>query len=144
MPYPDNRPDNDQVMTFGHLIITMRNGAANDRATAELEKLIEAIQNADDQKASGFVNIKVKVSKLKDGDTEMKVDMKVTSQIPVGAIPAGIYYPDDDHKLHRTDPRQMSMLEDRRMARERELEDSERHLGSVGRGRVIDGESTRG
>ncbi len=140
MPYPENTSE-EQVITVSHLLATMRNGAANDRATAEMEKLIDAIQQAGDEKASGFVNIKIKVSKLKGGETELKVDMKVTSSIPVEAIPFGIYFPGENGALHRTDPRQLSMLEDRRAAAR---EEHERNLGGIGRGRVIDGESTRG
>jgi hypothetical protein len=113
----------------------MRHGAANDRATAEMEKLIKAIQDADDEKASGFVNIKIKVSKLKGGETELKVDMKVTSSIPVPSIPFGIYYPGEHGSLHRTDPRQLSMLDHKN---EREARDNERNLSRVGRGVTID------
>lgn len=132
MPYPENT-NPDQVMTVGHLLITMRNGAANDAATIELEKLVKAIQAAGDDKATGFVNLKIKVSKLKDGETELKVDIKVTSSIPVPPVPAGIYYPAKDGSLHRTDPRQMSMLDDRSAER------NEANLNRVGRGETIDG-----
>lgn len=62
MPYPDNKPDTDEVFTAGHLLISMRNGAANDRATVELEKLIQAVQATG---KNGNVDIKIKVSKLK-------------------------------------------------------------------------------
>lgn len=129
MPYPENH-ETEQVFTLSHLLATMRNGAANDAATRELEKLVEAIQNSADAKAQGFVNLKFKVSKLKDGETELKVDIKVTSSIPVPAIPAGIYYPDDKGHLHRTDPRQMSLLLDRARP--------EGDINKVGRGSVYD------
>lgn len=135
MPYPENH-ETEQVFTLSHLLATMRNGAANDAATTELEKLIEAIQSAHDEKASGFVNLKFKVSKLKDGETELKVEIKVTSSIPVPAIPAGIYYPDDKHHLHRTDPRQMSLLDHGQR--------QDGNIANLGRGRVIDGEASRG
>jgi hypothetical protein len=139
VPYPENQ-DTETVLTVSHLLATMRNGAANERATEEMEKLIAAIQAADDDKASGYVNLKIKVSKLKGGDTELKVDMKVTSSIPVPAIPFGIYYPGDNGSLHRTDPRQMSLLEDRQ---NRERADSDRNLGGLGRGQTINGEAQR-
>jgi hypothetical protein len=128
VPYPENKPDNPPVSTAGHLIISMRNGQANDVATSEMEKLVKAIQESHDDKASGHVTIKIKVSKLKDGETELKVDMKVTSSIPVPAIPAGIYYPNDKGELFRTDPRQMSLLDDRR----------DGDISRVGRGETID------
>jgi len=137
MPYPQNS-DTEQVFTAGHLLISMRNGAANDRATVELEKLVQAVMQTG---KSGDVTIKIKVSKLKDGDTEQKVDIVVKSSIPVGDIPAGIYYPNDDGSLHRTDPRQLSMLD---RDREQDERNNERNLAGVGRGRVIDGEFARG
>lgn len=130
MPYPENSSE-ETVLTVSHLLATMRNGAANERATAEMEKLIAAIQEAADEKASGYVNIKIKVAKLKGGDTELKVDMKVTSSIPVASIPFGIYYPGEHGSLHRTDPRQLSMLD----APKR---DEEGDINRLGRGRVIE------
>ena len=120
----DNTNNNPPVATAGHLIISMRNGAANDLATSELEKLVKAVQETG---KSGTVTIKMKVEKLKDGDTEVKVEMKVSSAIPVADIPAGIYYPGDGGTLHRTDPRQLSML-DR----------TDGDISRVGRGQTID------
>lgn len=120
----DNTTNNPPVATAGHLIISMRNGAANDLATEELQKLVQAVQTTG---KSGDVTIKVKVSKLKDGDTEVKVEMKVSSHIPVGDLPAGIYYPSENGGLYRTDPRQLSML-DR----------ADGDINGVGRGRTID------
>ncbi len=131
MPYPENH-ETEIVFTASHLIASMRNGAANDAATRELEKLVKAIQESSDDKATGHVTIKMKVSKLKDGETELKVDMKVTSSIPVPSIPAGIYYGDDKGSLHRTDPRQMSLLDHGRR------DQDEENLNRVGRGRTID------
>jgi hypothetical protein len=138
MAYPEN-VDTEQVFTASHLLATMRNGAANDAATQELEKLVKAIQDSQDSGANGHVTIKVKVSKLKGGETELKVDMKVTSSIPVPPIPFGIYYPDKDGTLHRTDPRQMSLL-DRTQPRE------DGDITRLGRGGLttIDGEARRG
>lgn len=139
MPYPENS-ETETVLTVSHLLATMRNGAANDRATEEMEKLIAAIQAADDEKASGYVNLKIKVSKLKGGDTELKVDMKVTSSIPVAAIPFGIYYPGENGSLHRTDPRQMSLLDNRRDDRG----DQDERLSRIGRGpTVVEGQAVR-
>lgn len=139
MAYPENT-ESEQVFTCGHLLISMRNGAANDASTTELEKLVKAIQESDDEKASGFVNLKIKVSKLKDGDTELKVDIKVTSNIPVPPIPVGIYYPDKDGQLHRTDPRQLSMLD-----HTKDRGDQDSRLAGVGRGpSTIDGVASRG
>lgn len=135
MAYPQNA-ETEQVFTISHLLASMRNGAANDAATTELEKLVEAIQKSHDEKSTGFVNVKFKVSKFKDGETELKVDIKVSSSIPVPAIPAGIYYPDDKGHLHRTDPRQMSFLD--RPTRQ------DGDINHVGRGTTIDGESRRG
>lgn len=137
MPYPENH-DTEQVFTASHLLATMRNGTANERATAELEKLVQAIQASTDEKATGYVNLKIKIGKLKGGETELKVDMKVTSSIPLPAIPFGIYYPHEDGSLHRTDPRQMSLLDRRTGERE------EGDINRVGRGATIDGESRRG
>lgn len=134
MAYPENH-ETEQVFTASHLLASMRNGAANERATEELEKLVAAVQATG---KGGSVDIKIKITKLKDGDTELKVDMTVKSNIPVGDIPAGIYYPDDKGQLHRTDPRQLSMLEERRMPRE------DGDINRVGRGRVVDGDFSRG
>lgn len=135
MPYPQNHEtehETEQVFTASHLLASMRNGAANDRATEELEKLVRAVQETD---KSGSVTIKIKVAKLKGGETELKVDMTVGSSIPVGDIPFGIYYPDKQGALHRTDPRQMELLEQRRQ---------DGDINNLGRGRVIDMEATRG
>lgn len=138
MPYPQHH-ETEQVFTTSHLLATMRNGTANDAATNELEKLVKAIQDSQDAGANGHVTIKIKVSKLKGGETELKVDMKVTSSIPVPPIPFGIYYPDKDGTLHRTDPRQMELLADRR-------QQPEGDVNRVGRGSfaTIDGEARRG
>lgn len=130
MPYPDNHPPSDEVFTASHLLASMRNGAANERATEELEKLVQAVQATG---KGGDVTIKIKVSKLKDGDTEMKVDMVVKSSIPVGDIPAGIYYPGENGSLHRTDTRQLSMLDHK--------DRIDGDINRVGRGRTIDGEA---
>ena len=137
MAYPENT-NGDTIHTASHLLATMRGGAANDAATTELEKLVAAIQQSADQKAAGFVNIKIKVCKLKDGETELQVEMKVTSSIPVPTIPKGIYYPGDEGKtgvLHRTDPRQMSLLD--RPQRE------DGNIEQLGRGRVVEGSAVR-
>jgi hypothetical protein len=131
MPYPENS-DAEIVFTASHLLSTMRNGAANERATEELEKLVQAVQATD---KSGSVTIKIKVSKLKGGETELKVDMTVSSSIPVGDIPFGIYYPDKDGSLHRTDPRQMELLD------HKQRQDGD--VNRVGRGPVIDGNVER-
>lgn len=133
MPYPENT-ETEIVFTASHLLASMRNGAANDRATEELEKLVRAVQATE---KGGSVTLKIKVSKLKDAETELKVDIVVTSSIPVGDIPAGIYFPDKDGGLHRTDPRQLSLLDKPR-------EDGD--ISRLGRGNVttIDGESRRG
>lgn len=140
MAYPENT-NGDTVHTASHLLATMRNGAANDAATEELEKLVGAIQESSDDKASGYVNIKIKVSKLKGGETELKVDMKVTSSIPVAAIPFGIYYPGENGSLHRTDQRQMSLLDNRTGERG----DQDDRLSRVGRGgRTVEGEVNHG
>lgn len=128
MPYPENR-ETEIVFTASHLLATMRNGAANDAATTELEKLVKAVQESEDAGANGNVTIKIKVSKLKGGETELKVDMKVTSSIPVRPIPFGIYYPDKDGSLHRSDPRQTELLEKPRQ---------DGDINRVGRGQTID------
>lgn len=120
----ENSTNNPPVATAGHLIISMRNGAANDLATDELEKLVKAVQATGKK---GSVTIKMEVAKIEDGDTEVKVTMKVASNIPVADIPAGIYYPSQDGGLHRTDPRQLSMLD---------RQDGD--IGRVGRGQTID------
>lgn len=135
MAYPENT-DPNTVHTASHLLATMRGGAANDAATTELEKLIDAIQKSADLKAGGFVNIKIKVNKLKDGETELQVEMKVTSSIPVPPIPKGIYYPDEHGGLHRSDPRQMSLLD------KPERQDGD--INNLGRGpRVVEGSAVR-
>lgn len=123
MAYPQNT-DGDTVHTASHLLATMRNGAANDAATEQLEKLVQAVQLTGKK---GTVTIKIEVGKLKDGDTELQVQMKVSSSIPVADIPKGIYYPGEHGSLHRTDPRQLSMLKD-------DSADRERNLRGVGRG----------
>jgi hypothetical protein len=129
VPYPENH-ETEIVFTASHLLATMRNGAANEAATKELEKLVKAIQESHDDKAKGFVNLKIKVCKLKDGETELKVDMVVTSSIPVASIPSGIYFADDNGALHRTDPRQLSMIEN--------MNRKEGDINRVGRGTVIE------
>lgn len=130
MPYPKNH-ETGEVYTISHLLATMRGGGGNDSATSEMEKLIEAINKSTDAKAAGFVNVKFKVAKLKDGETELTVDIKVTSSIPVPPIPKGIYYPDENGHLHRTDPRQMSLLD--------HTERKDGDINRVGRGVTING-----
>lgn len=127
MAYPDNT-NGDTVQTASHLIATMRNGAANDVATGQLEKLVAAVQHTGKK---GSVTIKIEVGMLKDGDTEMQVQMKVSSSIPVSDIPKGIYYPGEHGTLHRTDQRQMSLLKD-------DSGEREDRMSRVGRGQTID------
>lgn len=135
MAYPQNS-ETEHVFTCSHLLASMRNGAANDAATAELEKLVKAVQETGKK---GNVTLKFNVQKLKDGDTELQVEIKVASSIPVSDIPKGIYYGDDNGSLHRTDPRQMSLLD----KRDGDRGDQDERLGRVGRGATIDGSATR-
>lgn len=130
--YPQNS-DTETVQTCSHLLATMRNGAANHAATEQLEKLIQAVQ---DTGKKGTVTIKIEVGKLKDGETELQVQMKVSSSIPVVDIPKGIYFPGENGSLHRDNPRQLSMLD-----KEEQRKDGD--INKLGRGRVIEGEFNR-
>lgn len=133
MSYPDNT-ETEIIFTCSHLLATMRNGTANDRATDELEKLVKAVQETGKK---GSVTLKFNVAKLKDGDTELQVEIKVASSIPVADIPKGIYYPGENGSLHRTDQRQLSMLDHDNGRKDGDI-------NQVGRGRVIDGDFARG
>lgn len=86
-------------------LATVRGGAASRAADELLKAVVEAVQKTGKK---GSVGIKLEISMLKDGDTEMEVKVKLSHSVPVADIPMGIYYPGKDFTLEREDPRQLT------------------------------------
>lgn len=124
---------------FAETVLTMRSGAADRAASIALKKLVEAVRATG---KGGSVNLKITIAPLKDGDGELEVKAKIGLTLPAEDIKSAIYYADDDNKLIRTDPRQMSMLPDRTET-ERNTQQGEQNLARVGRGDVIDLQANR-
>lgn len=87
---------------------SMRNGAA-DRAASDLfTKVVQAVQTTGKK---GSVTIKFDIGKMKGGDTEIEIKASLSHKVPTEDIQVGIYYPDENGGLHRTDPRQLSFID---------------------------------
>lgn len=87
-------------------LATMRGGAASRAADILLARVVEQVQATGKK---GTVTIKIEISMLKDGDTEMEVHCKLSHSVPAADIPKGIYYPGKDFTLSREDVRQASL-----------------------------------
>lgn len=126
---------------FAETVSTMRGGAADRAASHALKKLVEAVRATG---KGGSVSLKIQIAPLKDGDGELEVKAKIGLTLPAEDIKSAIYYADDDNKLIRTDPRQMSMLPDRTET-ERNERQREQNLAQVGRGdgKVLDLQANR-
>lgn len=111
---------------FNDVIATMRGGAV-DRSTSQvLAEVVKAVQLTGKK---GSVTLKLDISKLKGGDTEIEVKASVNYKAPSEDIPMGIYYPDDKGLLHRTDQRQLTMLNE---GNDRTINLSSRRMGVSG------------
>lgn len=95
---------------YSSIVAQMRGGAADAAITETMKKVVEAVYRTG---KAGSVTLKLNIAKLKDGDTELEIQPKISAAIPQVDLPKGIYYPDERGNLHRTDPRQLSMLEAR-------------------------------
>lgn len=93
---------------FTDIVLGMRQGAADRLASELLEKVGQAVLAT---RKKGYVNVRVGIEMLKDGENETKVTIDVTDKTPREQLPSGIYYVDGDGRLHRGDPRQLSMLQ---------------------------------
>lgn len=113
---------------FAEAVATMRGGAADRAASAALAKVVEAVRATG---KAGSVTLKIAIAPLKDGDGELEIKAKIGMTLPAEDIKSAIYYADENNKLVRIDPRQMTMLPDRTETDRNEREDA---LNKVGRG----------
>jgi hypothetical protein len=111
---------------FTDVINTMRQGAAERAASRALAEVVKAV-NLTGKK--GTITLKLTISKLKGGDTETEVKAEVAFKAPQEDIPMGIFYPDEKGELHRTDPRQLTMLNE---GNDRTINLSARRMGASG------------
>src|SRR3989442_697841 len=92
---------------FAEAVASMRGGAADRAASAALAKVVEAVRATG---KAGAVTLKIGIKPLKDGDGELEISAKIGISLPMEDIKTAIYYATDDNKLIRTDPKQLTML----------------------------------
>lgn len=89
---------------FDDMIRKHRKGVA---ATEASKLLLEAITATRDTGAKSEMTLKVT---LKTGtDNQMLIDIQVTSKLPKAKLPSGLFWVDDDNKLHTSDPNQREL-----------------------------------
>jgi hypothetical protein len=127
---------------FSTTVSTMRSGAADEAASAALQKLVEAVVATG---GKGKVSLTLSIAPLKDGDGELEVKAKVGLTLPAVDIKTAIMYADEDFHLARANPKQLSMLNEGNDRGSKIQPHSEEALARVGRGSdtVIEMTATR-
>lgn len=90
---------------FTDVINTIRGGAPDRAASAIMAEVVKAVEATGKK---GSITLKLDISKLKGGETEMEVKASISHKTPTEDIPMGIFYPDEKGGLFRTDPRQLT------------------------------------
>ena len=90
---------------FAAVLMQHAKGRANDEATKVFAEAVEAVKRTG-KKAT--VTVKFDIIPMKNNDTAVRLEDKVTSTIPE-AVRSSIWFADDDGKLHRNDPTQIPM-----------------------------------
>jgi len=86
---------------FEDMLRKHRRGVAANKASKGLQ---EAIQASRDTGATSEVTLKVK---LRPGsDDQMAIDIQVTTKLPQEKLPSGLFWVDDENRLHTSDPKQ--------------------------------------
>jgi hypothetical protein len=86
---------------FEDMLRKHRRGVAANEASRRLQ---EAIQASRDTGAASEVTLKVK---LRPGtDDQMQIDIQVANKLPKEKLPSGLFWVDDENRLHTSDPKQ--------------------------------------
>jgi hypothetical protein len=124
---------------YAEAVATIRGGAIDRLASEALAKVVAAVRATD---GAASLTVKIIIKPMKDGDGELNVDGEIGITLPKVKVPTAIFYATDDNKLIRTDPRQMTMLNE---GNDRGSSRPEGDINRIGRGSVtvIDGEARR-
>lgn len=101
-------PDNEK-QEFAAMLVQHGKGLVHDQASELLRKATAAVK---DLGKPAEINIKVKITPVKNNTRVVQVDAKATAKIPEPITPPAIFFADDDGGLHRNDPTQRELWDD--------------------------------
>lgn len=96
-----------QGQDFAAVFVTHAKGRAHTEASRRLTEVVEAVMETG---KPGSVTVKLTVAPDKDLAHMVKVADSVTAKVPV-APRRSMWFADDDHTLHRNDPKQVSLFD---------------------------------
>jgi hypothetical protein len=97
------QPDQD----FASVLIQHAKGRAHTEASKKLAEVVEAVMETG---KAGSITVKLTVSRDKDMHRVVKIADQVVAKIPTEPR-RSMWFPDDDHQLHRNDPKQESLFD---------------------------------
>lgn len=90
---------------FASLLMQHAKGRAHDEATRKLQDAVEAVKRTG--KAAN-VTVKLSIHPVKNNDTVVRIEDKVTSSIPEDTR-SSMWFATEEGSLHRNDPKQIPM-----------------------------------
>ncbi|MHA0288298.1 hypothetical protein ACXYX3_17835 [Mycobacterium sp. C3-094] len=95
--------DNNPPQEFASILLACEKGLVHDKAS---ELLREAVAAVKDQGKPAEINIRMKITPVKNNTAVVQIEANPTAKIPQAPRRPAIFYTDDDGGLHRNDPTQ--------------------------------------
>jgi hypothetical protein len=100
---PDDPDDYGAPATFHTFLEEFAHGAVNRRLTSRLSELVLACNQTGEK---GSLTVKINVQ-AKGGMAQVSIGVKTSK--PEGALPADMFFPDEEGRLHTENPRQRKL-----------------------------------
>lgn len=102
-------PEQPNTDEYAAVLLKHAAGRAHDEASAKLREAVEAVKL---HGKAAEVTVTLKILPVKNNSTVVQIEDKVTSTIPQEKR-TSMWFPDDTGKLHRNDPNQRELWEDK-------------------------------
>ena len=90
--------------TFTGVLMNYGNGALDELLVSDLQDVVLAVMRTG---KTGTLTLKIKVSQNSDNTVEL--DANVTPNKPAGSVGKALFFPDEEGRLLRQDPRQPAL-----------------------------------
>lgn len=101
--------DNDtEDQDFAFVLMQHSGGRAHTEASKKLAEVVEAVRETG---KAGSITVTLKISRDKEMPRVMKIDDSVKAVVPKETR-RSLWFPDDDNRLHRNDPRQEPLFDE--------------------------------
>jgi hypothetical protein len=119
------------MQSFLDVLSQIRGGAALTDAAKDLQELVQAVRETG---KPGKLSFSITVEPDKADETVVTLQPDVTLKLPKKPRAKGIFYMDRHGTLTREDPRQLELLAEKEVEKERQAAEGITHLERVGRG----------